>query len=124
MNNDNDEFAEYMCNQFSDSYHYEMEKRALARDTRLNKTRFSSVDDQYKDLKSWENSADYAMTNVAKKLLSTFPIDNDHLKMTMMKNYGVSNQDYDTILGHLANSKDVSVEKGFDGSIKLRRVNM
>jgi hypothetical protein len=59
----------------------------------------------------------------SKKLLSTFPIDNDQLKGAMQKNYSVSEQDYTTILGHLANSNDVSVEKDYDGTIKLRRVN-
>jgi hypothetical protein len=73
MENDNSEFAEFMCNQFSDSYQYDMEKRALAKDTRLNKTRFSSVDDQYRELNSWENSGDYVMMNVAKNYYQHSP---------------------------------------------------
>jgi hypothetical protein len=39
-----------------DNYDYDMKKRALEKDTRINKTRFSNIDAAHKELENYEES--------------------------------------------------------------------
>ena len=81
------------------------------------------VNAEYKEFKQYEKSDVYRNVQRATQLLSKdFDITSSHLKSTLQRNYGLSDSEYNNMLEHLANSKDVDVRIGtLDKVPKLRR---
>jgi hypothetical protein len=122
--NDKEELASWLSGGWSNpDWEFEMKKRAISKDTRVRKEHnYSNIDSEYKKLCAWKRSSECAYTNAAKNLLSSFPVDSNDLKATMVHNYSMSDQEYDNVLRHLANDKNVEVSKNkFTGSITIKR---
>jgi len=124
MNVDNDELAEYLAGgSLDEGFEYRMKKRELGRDTRINKDSFIDVNAAYKDLKSWQNTENYHITNIAKNLLSSdFEISENQLTTALKNNHNLNDSECRNVLRNLANESDVEVRRGtFDKVVKLRR---
>lgn len=80
-----------------------MEKRALAN---VYKSRFSNVNEAYKELKLWENSQECKDTKIAKKLLSSFEVGASDLTNTLKQKYHMSYARCNSTLNNLANEND------------------
>jgi hypothetical protein len=60
-----EDFADWLCNRTNEDYDYNMKKKALEKDTRINKQRFSSIDTAYKDWSDYKDSSTYMNTERA-----------------------------------------------------------
>ncbi len=123
--NDTSDFVDWLVDgQFDPEYEYKSKRRELDKlDHRVNKVKSVDVNAEYKEFKQYEKSDVYRNVQRATQLLSKdFDITSSHLKSTLQRNYGLSDSEYNNMLEHLANSKDVDVRIGtFDRVLKLRR---
>lgn len=118
-----EEFVNWLVHGIEESYSYDMKKRSLEADTRINKTKFSDVNAAYKEFLQYRQSDTYRNIERAKNLLSKqYEITEDNLRSAMQQNYDLNDAEYSECLGELANSKDVDVRVSlFDHKIKIKR---
>ncbi|MGG6460786.1 MAG: hypothetical protein ACM3JQ_05095 [Candidatus Eiseniibacteriota bacterium] len=111
--------------QFNSPEHfYNMKKKALEADTRVNKPKTDSVNSAYREYLNYKNSDTYRNTERAKHLLSSeYETTNEALQDAMQRSYGLDNFQYTEVLNELANSNDVNVRMSlFDHKIKIKKL--
>ncbi len=107
----------------SEDFEYNMKRRELAKDPRINKDRFTDINSQYKDFAVYQQTDEYVNTMKAHALLSDqCDTNSESLRETLMSTYKMSIEDVNQCFRNLANSKDVDVhENTFNHTIKFRK---
>ncbi len=107
-----DDLAEYLAGgSFDPEFYYDVKKRALDKDSRMNKDSFSNIDAAYRDLVQYEQSNIGRNTARAKALLTDVEVSASDLRNTLQSVYGYSNDDVSAVLKNLSLSKDIDTHQ-------------
>jgi hypothetical protein len=119
-----DEFADWICNQFDDNYDYNSKRKEIdSKDYRVSKIRTVDINSEYKEFKEYEKSDAYRYTQIATNLLShKFDVTGDQLTDTLQSKYGLSQNECSDVLKNLANSKNIDIhQNSYTKAVTLRK---
>src|SRR6266545_2974691 len=122
MVDETEEFVEWLTDRTNPEYEYNRNKRIVESDLRLNRTRYSDIEAEAKDVLAYQQSDLYKNTERARYLINDLPgeINSEDLKNTMKHYYNISDKEYDGVLHELSNRSDTEVRRGvFDRKVKI-----
>lgn len=105
------EIIEWIVNRNDPDYEYNRLKRIVDSDTRVNKTKYSDIKAEAKDVIQFQKSETYKNVGLAKDLIPNFEIEESALKSAMTKQYQLSNLEYQECLRQLANDREINMRR-------------